>query len=235
MRERFGTRIVEDAAESLGAAWTKGACAGQQVGAIGDIGCFSFNGNKIITTGGGGMITTDDSQVAIAAKHLTNQAKAADGQYLHDTIGYNYRLSNVAAALGVAQLERLPDTVRSKRRLAERYTEGLLSLPITSAPDSEWARPTFWLYSLLLDRGTKAPADLVAAMAEHGVQVRQLWPPLHQQRPYVATERIGGAVTEDLHQRGLSLPSSPRLSAQQQDVVMRTITTLFMEHASTGG
>ncbi len=118
---RYGIPILEDAAESLGASWSTGELAGRQTGTVGRIGAFSFNGNKIATTGGGGMLVTDDEALAVRAKHLTTQAKVPDTGYLHDEVGYNYRLTNVAAALGIAQLERLPSFVATKRRIAERY------------------------------------------------------------------------------------------------------------------
>ena len=121
LRDRFGIRVVEDAAESLGASYVAGPLAGRQVGTIGDLGCFSFNGNKTITTGGGGMIVTGDAALAARARHLSTQARLPGLGYVHDTVGYNYRLTNVAAALGLAQLEQLPRFLAAKRSLAGRY------------------------------------------------------------------------------------------------------------------
>ena len=112
--DRYGVPVVEDAAESLGAGWSAGPLAGRQTGTVGRVGAFSFNGNKIATTGGGGMLVTDDEALARRARHLTTQAKVPDVGYLHDEVGYNYRLTNIAAALGLAQLERLDDFVARK-------------------------------------------------------------------------------------------------------------------------
>lgn len=227
LRELFGIRIVEDAAESLGGSWISGECAGHQVGTVGDLGCFSFNGNKIITSGGGGMIVTEDCDLAAKAKHLTNQAKLAGGDYVHDTIGYNYRLTNVAAALGSAQTERLAELLRAKWAIGERYRSWLNELPVTLAPCAKWASPTYWLYSLLIDDGEIDPADVVISMAGEGIQVRRLWPPLHQQTPYLSTERLGGAVSEDIYRRGLSLPCSAHLTDSDQRVVATTLAALL--------
>lgn len=227
LRERFGIRIIEDAAESLGASWISGECAVRQVGTVGELGCFSFNGNKIITSGGGGMIVTDDGDLAAKAKHLTNQAKIAGGDYVHDAIGYNYRLTNVAAALGSAQAERLADMVLAKGMIAERYETWFQRLPVTLAPCAPWANPTHWLYSLLIDAGEINPADVVASMADEGIQVRRLWPPVHQQKPYVSTERLGGTTAEDIYQRGVSLPSSAHLSESEQRAVAMSLIALL--------
>jgi dTDP-4-amino-4,6-dideoxygalactose transaminase len=222
LRDRFGVRVVEDAAESLGASYAGGPLAGRQVGTVGDLGCYSFNGNKTITTGGGGMIVTADAALAARARHLSTQAKLPGVGYLHDTVGYNYRLTNVAAALGVAQLEQLPGILAAKRSLAGRYASLLAELPVTPAPCADWARPSHWLYSVLL------PGDrdrVIASLNAAGVGVRPLWTPIHRQPPYARAERIGGAVADDLHRRGLSLPSSPELSTSDQDRTVAALAT----------
>lgn len=216
VRDRFGIVLVEDAAEALGAV---GDVKGRQVGTVGALGCYSFNGNKVITSGGGGMIVSADAGLAAEAAHLCTQAKAPGDQYIHDTVAYNYRLTNLAAAVGIAQLERLPDRLRAKRALAARYDELLDGLPVSPPPRADWAEPTFWLYSVLLGRDAPDPSALVAAMASQQVQARRLWPPLHRQRPYRSAQRLAGEVSESIHRRGLSLPSSAHLSAEDQDAV----------------
>lgn len=225
LRDSYWIDIVEDAAESLGAGWTAGDLAGRQVGTAGKLACFSFNGNKIITSGGGGMIVTDDADLAARARHLINQAKMPGQGYVHDTVGYNYRLTNVAAALGNAQLERLRDRLRAKRAIAAGYAEWLRALPLTPAPKASWADPSYWLYSVLLDDGAGEPGDVVEAMGAESIQLRRLWPPLHQQRPYRRAEQIRGDVADDLYRRGLSLPSSAHLTEQDQ----RTVTAALAE------
>lgn len=226
LRDRYGVRIVEDAAEALGASWTDGDYAGRDVGTVGDLGCFSFNGNKIITTGGGGMIVTEDSELAAQSRHLTNQAKLPGGDYTHDMIGYNYRLTNIAAALGSAQVERLEDMVQAKRIIAHRYGAWFRGLPLTPAPRAAWANPTHWLYSVLLESAA-GPAAVVDAMAKEQIQARRLWPPLHQQKPYLSSERLGGDIAEDIYRRGVSLPSSAHLTKNEQRAVAAAFSSLF--------
>jgi dTDP-4-amino-4,6-dideoxygalactose transaminase len=226
LRRRFGIPIVEDAAEALGASYTAGPLAGRQVGTLGELGCFSFNGNKVITTGGGGMIVTDDAGLAARGKHLTTQAKVPGRGYVHDEVGYNYRLTNLAAALGVAQLEQLPGFLAAKRALARRYAEALADLPVVPAPVAAWADPSFWLYSVLLAGGRRdAVLDELAA---GGVQARPLWPPLHRQPPYRSAERLGGEVADDLYRRGVSLPSSVNLSPAEQNRVIDLVRACAM-------
>ncbi|TDD70730.1 DegT/DnrJ/EryC1/StrS aminotransferase [Jiangella aurantiaca] len=227
LRDRFWIDIVEDAAESLGASWTEGTLAGRQVGTAGGAGCFSFNGNKIITAGGGGAIVTADHELADVAARLSDQAKAPGEHYRHDDVGFNYRLTNIAAAVASAQLEQLPDKVAAKRALAARYRESLRPLPVTPPPSADWADPTFWLYSILLDDPGLDPAKLVAALAADGIQTRRLWPPLHDQRPYRSADRIGGAVADDLYRRGLSLPSSAHLSEHDQRTVVAALASIL--------
>lgn len=223
LRERFGIPIVEDAAESLGAAWTDG----QQVGTVGDVGCFSFNGNKLVTTGSGGMIVTDDVDSARQARHLVNQAKIAKDQYLHDSVGYNYRLSNIGAALGVAQLERLDQISEAKRQIAHRYGHWLRDIPVSPPPKATWAHPSYWLYSVLVCDDIVAPEQVVSSSGRLGIQSRRLWPPLHLQLPYRSTERIGGEVADALYRKGISLPSSAALTENEQRIVCKRLSELL--------
>lgn len=220
LRERFGIPLVEDAAEALGASYRGGALAGQQAGAIGAFGCFSFNGNKVITTGGGGMLVTADAQLAARAKHLTTQAKLPQRGYLHDEVGFNYRLTNLAAALGVAQLEQLPAFLAAKRALARRYEAALADLPVDPPPHAAWAEPSHWLYSLLLRPGAPPRDAVLDALGAAGIEARPLWPPLHRQAPYMSAETLGGEVADDIYARGISLPSSVGLSAEEQERVI---------------
>ncbi|MDQ3484550.1 MAG: DegT/DnrJ/EryC1/StrS family aminotransferase [Actinomycetota bacterium] len=219
LRERYGIPLVEDAAEALGATYADGRSAGT----VGDIGCFSFNGNKVITTGGGGMLVTADAHLAARAKHLTTQAKIPGRGYLHDEVAYNYRLTNVAAALGVAQLEQLPAFVRVKRSIAERYDAALTDLPVARPPRASWARPSLWLYSVLLEAGGPDREAVLDALQAGGIQARPLWPPLHRQAPYTRAERLGGGVADDLYTRGISLPSSVGLTAEDQERVIQAL------------
>lgn len=220
--QRYDVPVIEDAAESLGAGWSGGALAGRQTGAVGRIGCFSFNGNKIVTAGGGGMIVTDDAHLAARARHLTTQAKVPDVGYLHDEVGFNYRLTNIAAALGLEQLRRLDEFVSAKQRIAARYDEKLKDLPLTTPPRVSGMDSTYWLYSLLLDD----PDDrdpMLEHLAREGVGGRALWRPLHEQPPYREARTVGGAVSESLFRRGVSLPCSTSLHADEQQRVVDAV------------
>ena len=221
--ERHGVALIEDASEALGARWTAGRYAGKHVGTVGKLGCYSFNGNKIITSGGGGMITTDDPTLARRAKHLTTQARLPGPEYRHDEVGYNYRLTNLAAALGVAQLEELPAFIADKHRIAARYDAAIREVAGLSAPPrATWAQPTMWLYTMLIDR-ERYGCDRVAlldAFASRNIQTRPIWSPLHTMPMYRDAARIGGAVAEDIFARGLSLPCSASLTESQQQRVL---------------
>ncbi|MCH8046063.1 MAG: LegC family aminotransferase [Planctomycetes bacterium] len=227
--DAHGVAIIEDAAESLGASYRSGPLAGRHVGTIGRVGCFSFNGNKIMTTGGGGMIVTDDESLARRAKHLTTQAKLPGIEYRHDEIGYNYRLTNLAAAMGVAQLEQMPTFLQRKRKIADRYDRALGQLPgITIPPSADWAEPSCWLYTILIDAerfGTDA-RGLIAQFESEAIQTRPIWQPLHRQPMFCDAPRLGGEVAERLAAEGLSLPCSVDLTPEQQDRVLAVMERL---------
>ncbi len=227
--ERYGVWLIEDAAEALGSAYTMGPFAGRQVGTIGRIGCFSFNGNKIMTTGGGGMLVTSDPELARRAKHLTTQAKVPGYAYFHDEVGYNYRLTNLAAALGVAQLERLDSFLASKRSIASRYTAAIREFPeIQGSPHPTGMNPTYWLYSVLFPGGWEKP---LLAFQERGIQTRPLWTALHLMPPFASSLRLGsGSVAEELCKQGLSLPCSTNLSEQDQMKVIEALKELVGTH-----
>jgi len=219
--------LIEDAAEALGAAFTTGRLAGRQVGTVGRLGCFSFNGNKVVTCGGGGMVVSSDAALAGRVRHLSRQAKLPGLEYRHDEIGYNYRLTNLAAALGTAQLEQLEGFLACKRALAMRYREGLSDLDgITMPPSPPGTSPSYWLFSILVDRAVCgcSSRELVAALATAGIEARPLWTPLHQLPPYAACGRVGsGAHADRLFRDGVSLPSSTGLTLQQQERVISAI------------
>lgn len=225
--EEYGVEILEDAAESLGAGWSAGRFAGRQTGTVGRVGVYSFNGNKIATTGGGGMIVTDDPELARRAKHLTTQAKVPDVGYLHDQVGYNYRLTNLAAALGLAQLERLPSFVQTKRQIAARYYEGLGDTPLALPPRLAGFDSTYWLYSVLVPGGATEREAVVAHLRANRIDARALWRPLGSQPPLARFPRVGGGVASTLFARGLSLPCGTLLSGQEQDRVIATIESHF--------
>ena len=159
----------------------------------GDIACFSFNGNKIITTGGGGMLVTDNGDWARRAKYLTTQAKDDPIEYIHGEIGYNYRLTNLLAAVGCAQMEQLDAYVTAKRSIADRYAAAFRDIPgIVAMPQAQWARSTFWMYTVLIKEaefGTDS-RQLLEALGKKKIQCRPLWQPIHQS-PAHAYSRTG--------------------------------------------
>jgi perosamine synthetase len=219
--ERYGLPVIEDAAESLGARYR-----GQPVGRLGRIACFSFNGNKLMTTGGGGMLVTDDPSLAEQAHYLTTTAKDDAVEGVHGTVGYNYRLTNIQAAMGCAQLERLEALVRAKRRIAARYREALADLPgVQAMPEADWAESAFWLYSIRLDEeiaGLDSRA-LRDRLARAGIETRPFWQPLHLSPAHSGAPCLGGAVAERLHREILSLPCSCGLTEVEQDRVVAAL------------
>lgn len=221
---QYGLAVVEDATESLGARYD-----GLPVGRHGDVACFSFNGNKLITTGGGGMIITDDAGLAARARYLTTQAKDDPVEYVHNEIGYNYRLTNLQAAVGCAQLERLPRYLAVKRRIAAAYSEGLRSVPgIQCIGEAPRAQSAFWLYSILVEptRYGRSSRELMTHLAERGIQARPLWQPLHKSPAHAASPDSRCPIAEQLHVQGLSLPSSVGLLADDQARVIDLIGSL---------
>ena len=228
-RDRFGVPVVEDAAESLGAGWSAGPLAGRQTGTVGRVGAFSFNGNKIATTGGGGMLVTDDEALARRARHLTTQAKVPDVGYLHDEVGYNYRLTNIAAALGLAQLERLDDFIAHKHRIAARYDEALAATGLVLPPRVPGLDATYWLYSVLTPAADERGRDgLLAHLASRGVGARALWRPLHVQPPFAGVLVLGSdGVASDLFHRGVSLPCATELTHEDQGRVIDAVLEYY--------
>jgi len=216
--------VVEDSAEALGARYR-----GRAVGVDGLEGCLSFNGNKIITTGAGGMVLTRDEATAARVRRLTTQARGDAIEFVHDEIGFNYRLSNLHAALGVAQLEQLDSFVEDKRATAAFYQQALGRVdgvyPFVEAP---WARSTYWMPSLLLDEGRcpDVPA-LIRSLNAAGIQARPLWRPLHLQPAFRDATAGPVAVAERLYARGLSLPCSVGITPEErQDVVDAVVQQL---------
>jgi dTDP-4-amino-4,6-dideoxygalactose transaminase len=226
--ERYGVQVLEDAAESLGAGWSGGALAGRHTGTVGRVGAFSFNGNKIATTGGGGMIVTDDEELARRARHLTTQAKVPDVGYLHDEVGYNYRLTNLAAGLGLAQLQRLDEFVARKHEIAARYDTALAGTPLVLPPRVDGYDASYWLYSVLTPESDAGGRDaFLAHLNRRGVGARALWRPLHLQPPFAGAQTLGGLVGEGFFSRGVSLPCATELTEVDQDRVIDAVLAYF--------
>jgi perosamine synthetase len=214
---RYPLAIVEDAAESLGARYRE-----RRVGADGRCGCLSFNGNKIITAGSGGMVLTRDADLAARVRRLTTQARGDAVEFIHEEIGYNYRMNNLQAALGVAQLEQLDAFVEDKRRTAAFYRSALTGVdgvrPFVEPP---WARSSYWMSSVLLDeRRCPDVRALVRALNGDGIQVRPLWRPLHLQPAFRDCQRYRVELADRLYARGLSLPCSVGITDEERAAVV---------------
>jgi dTDP-4-amino-4,6-dideoxygalactose transaminase len=205
----YGLVLVEDAAESLGS-----TVAGRHTGTFGAMGTLSFNGNKTITTGGGGAIITNDGALAKHAKHLTTTAKARhQWAFVHDEVGYNYRMPNINAALGCAQLEQLPEFLKAKRHLFERYRAAFTGVPHSRImAEPEGCRSNYWLQTLVLDDDTANQRDeTLTATNEAGFMTRPTWALMHRLAPYKDCPRMELPVAESLERRLINLPSSAHL------------------------
>jgi aminotransferase in exopolysaccharide biosynthesis len=219
-------KVVEDATESLGTYYTKGTYKDKHTGTIGDLGCYSFNGNKIITTGGGGMIVTADVDLAEKARYLTTQAKDDPVRYIHDEIGYNFRLTNIQAALGVAQLERLPEYIQIKRKNYELYkTEinKIEGLHIAETPD--YSSSNHWFYCLQVDieKYGKDREELMQYLSENKIQTRPLWYLNHLQKPYKDCQSYKPEKAFELLEKTLNIPSSVNLTGEQIQRVLKIL------------
>ena len=229
--DRHGIPIVEDASEALGATYTDGPHAGRMVGTIGRIAAFSFNGNKLITTGGGGMIVTDDEALARRARHLSTQARLPGLAYDHDEVGYNYRLTNVAAALGVAQLEELERLLGARRAIAARYDAAIGSIDgLRPAPRAPWAESSFWLYTAALEVPDAARRDrIIATLAANGIDARPIWRPIHATALYREGARLEGPVADRIFEAAFCLPSSSSLTSTDQERVVDALRAAVTE------
>ncbi len=217
--------LVEDAAEALGATYKD-----SRPGAYGKVAAFSFNGNKIITTSGGGMLVSDDSGIIRQARHLATQAREQGPVYLHRQVGYNYRMSNILAGIGLGQLDVLEDRIQARRRIFDNYTRALGGLPgVEFMPETPYGRSTRWLTCMVINP-RQSPADNLAIhekLAEEGIESRPTWMPLHLQPIFKNCECIGGEVARELGQNGLCLPSSSLMTEADQQTVIQAVREIF--------
>ncbi|MDP3071633.1 MAG: DegT/DnrJ/EryC1/StrS family aminotransferase [Opitutaceae bacterium] len=218
---RHGIPLIEDAAEALGATYR-----GRAPGSVGLCGIHSFNGNKIITTSGGGMLVSNDAALIEKARYWATQARDPAPHYQHSEIGFNYRMSNVLAAIGRGQLRVLDDRVAARRAHNEAYQAGFADTPgIEFMPEAAWGRSTRWLTCVLVDP-EKFGADREAvrqALEAENIEVRPVWKPMHLQPVFAGSECYGGAVAEDLFARGLCLPSGSNLTLADRERVIAAV------------
>jgi dTDP-4-amino-4,6-dideoxygalactose transaminase len=219
--DRYGVALIEDAAEALGASYRK-----KSAGSFGLAGVLSFNGNKIITTGGGGMLVTDDDGVARKARHLSTQAREPFPHYEHRSVGYNYRLSNLLAAVGRGQLQRLDAMIAARRETGRYYRAELGDLPgVTFMPIAGYGEANSWLTCLLIDaeRFGAGRDQVIERLAAHDIEARPTWKPMHLQPVFRDCVMRGGDVCADLFRRGLCLPSGSALTEHDRERVVAAV------------
>ena len=219
--ERYGIALVEDAAESLGASYK-----GRVPGTFGRVGIFSFNGNKIITTSGGGMLVSDDEALVAQARKLATQARDPAPHYEHTEIGYNYRLSNVLAGIGAVGCRVLEERVEARRRNFAFYRDAIGDLPgLAFMPEAPWGHHSRWLTTLTLDpvKFGAMPEEVRLALEAENIEARPVWKPMHLQPVFAEYAVVGGAVAEGLFERGLCLPSGSNLSDDDLRRVARVV------------
>ena len=224
--EERNISIVEDAAESMGTHYIYGEHSGKHTGTVGIMGCLSFNGNKIITTGGGGMILTDDDDLAEKAKYLTTQAKDDRIRYIHDRIGYNFRLNNIQAAMGVAQLEQLPKFLKIKKKTYQKYKEYINEIPgLLIADVPEYADNNNWMVSMQINKDIygKDREQLMANLSENNVETRPVWQLNHLQKPYKNCQSYKIEKAPDLLDKSINIPSSVNISADQINIIKEVL------------
>ena len=220
-----GAVLIEDAAESLGASYK-----GRMTGTFGKYNALSFNGNKIITTSGGGMLLSDDGEAVQKARFWATQAREPFPWYEHKEIGYNYRMSNIVAGIGRGQLLHLDEHLKEKERIYRAYEKGLADFPLRMNPFLPESRPNFWLSCVTVEDGVRVtPEQIRLALEAENIETRPIWKPMHLQPVFAANELIGigDRVGEDIFARGLCLPSDIKMTAEQQERVISIIRRLF--------
>ena len=223
LADQHGLAIVEDCAEALGT-----TLHGRHVGTFGDVGTFSFFGNKTITTGEGGMVITQDKALASRMRLVHGQGQSLTRRYWHETLGFNYRMTNIVAAIGLAQMERLEAILARKREIGARYREGLSGLPVSFAQPGAGVEMSEWLVTVLLPTGMDRDR-FMASLSARKVETRPVFHCASEMPMYATGERF--PVAEDIARRGVSLPSYPTLTEQDIQRVVRTVTSALEEQA----
>lgn len=226
--QKHNVPILEDAAESLGA-----TINGKQTGTFGKFGAFSFNGNKIITTSGGGMLVSDDEERIAKVRFWATQSREKFRYYEHKEIGYNYRLSNISAGIGRGQLKVLDERIAEKTNIHNTYKEGFKSIKeIQMQPYMQNSKPNFWLSAIILDKDSKVtPLQIIEALEKENIESRPIWKPMQLQPVFADRDFItlneSGSVSEDIFSRGVCLPSDTKMTREEQAKVIEIIKGLF--------
>lgn len=217
-----GAVVIEDAAESLGSYYK-----GRHTGTMGDYGVFSFNGNKIITTSGGGMIVSNNQERIRKVRFWATQSRDPARHYQHSEIGYNYRMSNIAAGIGRGQLKVLDQRVAKKKYIFEYYKRELSGLSgVHFMPVNEWNEPNYWLSCMTLD-GPVKPLTIMEALDKENIEARPIWKPMHLQPVFAGCDFVGQGVSEQLFEQGICLPSDTKMTDEDLNRVCRTIKSLW--------
>jgi len=221
--EKHNVPLIEDAAESLGTIYKD-----QWTGTFGDYGIFSFNGNKIITTSGGGMLVSNNEEGIDKAQFWATQARESARHYEHKEIGYNYRMSNIVAGIGRGQLKVLEERVQQKRHIFDTYKEGLKDIEeISFISEMTNERANYWLSAILIDSDTVKPGMVIDALEEENIESRPIWKPMHMQPIFTDYDAIGGEVAEEYFEKGLCLPSDTKMTDEDLERVIQIIKSLW--------
>ena len=232
---KYHLKVIEDATEALGTHYTEGRLAGKYAGTIGDFGAYSFNGNKIITTGGGGAITAKRPEDVDHLRYLSTQAKNDPHYYIHHEVGYNYRMTNLQAALGVAQMEELPEFIRRKQRNYELYKAAFDGFELAELmPFRAGTSSNKWFYSLKIDRTrvTASMREIITALEEKGIQTRAIWGLINEQKPYLGEETYRLEKAPYYASRILNIPCSTQITEAEITYVAETVKQLLKELAN---
>lgn len=222
--EKYNIRVVEDATEALGTYYTEGKYAGKYAGTMGDFGCYSFNGNKIITTGGGGMIVAKNPEELAHAKHLTTQAKADQANFIHDEIGFNYRMTNLQAALGLAQLEQLEVFIKTKEANYHHYKDAIDKMDGLHVQNfRQGIRSNYWFYSVVFENDETGRDRLIEELKENHIQSRPIWGLISDQLPYEGSRTYELEKAPWYWKRVVNVPCSTNLTSEGVDKVLDVI------------
>ena len=231
---RHRLAIVEDAAEAHGAEYMSSEASGptwRRCGSFGDVSTFSFYANKIVTTGEGGMVLTDDDALAARYRSLRNLAFKPERRFEHDELGFNFRFTNIQAAIGVAQVEHIDETLGRKREIAAAYTTAFMDLPGLQVPSQmDWAKSVYWMYGLVIRDGRRTAAHLASELREAGIDTRPFFLGMHRQPALLKRGWFKGEhfpITDRLAEYGFYLPSGPRLTDEDMEKVIRGVRRLF--------
>lgn len=227
--QKYNLKVIEDATEALGTKFISGKYIGKYAGTIGDFGVYSFNGNKIITTGGGGMMVSNHPELLAKGKYLSTQAKDDELYYIHDEIGYNYRMTNLQAALGVAQLEQLDKFIEIKKRNYELYNNGLKNTKgLTMLDFNKNIQPNYWFYSLLINNDIYPlkVKEIIPYLKEKNIQVRPIWNLIHTQKPYRESRAYKIDRANYYLENVINIPCSSNLTEEEVNYVINVLNSI---------